>query len=148
MKQVSMPSYLPNPPRDHVAYEELYAHDWGVCFADFAKCPEIRIPPGSSAAKVYRLLPSAEDFEYGGYLTKTRIRYVAGGPEGAHTDYTKPCTFHSHPTGAQYADVPSPADIYYFLKWRHRRAITVGARWIWVWTKDQQNLKTVRRLVE
>ena len=37
---------------------------------------------------------------------------------------------------------------YSFLKWRHLRAITVGADWIWVWTKDRLNLRTVRQLEE
>ncbi len=144
----SVPPHLPNPPRDSVAYQRLYANSVDLCLADFTGCPEIRIRSGSSAAEVYRSLPSAKDFEYAGYLTATRIRYVPAGPTVSHTDSAKPCTFHSHPYVHPNADVPSPLDIYQFLKCRHLRSITVGARWIWFWTKDHQNLKTVRRLME
>jgi hypothetical protein len=44
--------------------------------------------------------------------------------------------------------VPSPSDIYSFLKWRHLRAITVGAGWIWVWDKTKEVLSTVERLLK
>ena len=78
MTRQSIPPHLPKPPCDPAAYQELYAFNSGV--DEFLigynddEWREIRIPTGSSAADVYRLLPSAEDFEYGGYLTKTRIR--------------------------------------------------------------------------
>jgi hypothetical protein len=107
---------------------------------------EIRIPTGLSAAEVYRKLPSATDGEYGGYLTKTRIRYVSGDATGVYVPFEKSCTFHSHPSGDPAADAPSSLDIYAFLKWEHQRTITVGSDWIWVWTKNPQSLKMVWRL--
>jgi len=109
---------------------------------------EKRIPIGLSAPEVYRRLPSATDFEYGGYLTKTRIRFIRGDATRSYTDTDKHCTFHSHPTAFPAADVPSELDVYIFLKRRHFRAITVGAEWIWVWDKNKQVLATVERLLE
>ena len=107
---------------------------------------EIRIPTGLSAAEAYRRLPFATDFEYGGYLTKTRIRYVSGDSTGVYVPFEKCCTFHSHPSGDPAADAPSSLDIYALLKWEHQRTITVGSDWIWVWTKNRQTLKTAWRL--
>jgi len=150
MNQRSLPPHIPHPPCDPAAYEELYTFNSGFdrMGPDYPDWREIRIPSGSSAADVYRLLPSAENFEYGGYVTKTRVRYMAFGPTNAETITAKPCTFHSHPTSHPDADKPSVLDIYSFLKWRNLRAITVGRHWIWVWTKNRQNLKAVRRLRE
>jgi hypothetical protein len=107
---------------------------------------EIRIPTGLSAAEVYRRLPSATDIEYGGYLTKTRIRYVTGDSAGVYVPFEKSCTFHTHPSALPAADAPSSLDIYGFLKWEHQRTITVGSDWIWVWTKNPQTLKMAWRL--
>lgn len=109
---------------------------------------EIRIPPNSTATQVYRMLPTAADYEYGGYLTKTRIRYAAGEATRADVPFEKSCTFHTHPSDHSAADAPSARDVYHFLKWEHQRTITVGADWIWVWTKNQKTLTHVRRLWE
>src|SRR5208282_3275119 len=89
---------------------------------------EIRIKPGLSVEAVYRLLPSATDFEYSGYLSKSRIRYFRGDSHSTGMLMAKPCTFHSHPTKNPYlADVPSLQDIYSFLFYRQLRSVTVGA---------------------
>ena len=42
--------------------------------------------------------------------------------------------------------MPSPPDVYSFLKYRHLRAVTVGATRIWVFDKTPETLQTVRRL--
>jgi hypothetical protein len=44
--------------------------------------------------------------------------------------------------------MPSPNDIYGFLKWPNFRAVTVGANWIWVWDKNKDVLSTVKRLLK
>lgn len=143
------PPHLPQPLADKLAYERLYAFNSGdddYCMEGDWR--EIRIPRGLTAAEVYRRLPSAPNFEYGGYLTQTRIRYMVGEAERAHTITSRPCTFHSHPTDlpGRELDVPSASDIYSFLKWRNRRAITIGASLLWVFDKTRNTLRTVRRL--
>lgn len=148
--QQGMPHHLPNFPIDPAAYRQLYRFNGGLddYMEDDPAWREIRIPPGLSASAVYQLLPSSPTFEYGGYLTRTRIRYAAFDSTRAATFASKACTFHSHPTalpGVQ-ADVPSIQDIYFFLKWRHLRAITVGASIVWVFDKTRATLRTVRRL--
>ena len=149
MKRSNTPPHLPTPPSDRGAHEHLYRFCYGGdVFGTPEDWQERRIPVGLSATEVYHRLPSAPDFEYGGYLTKTRIRFVLGYATGVYTDKDKPCIFHSHPASYRYADVPSPSDIYSFLKWRNLRAITVGAKWIWVWNKNKHVLVTVERLLE
>jgi hypothetical protein len=143
--------HLPRPPRNPEAYQRLYEHARLVDFVDDERTfdwQEARIPGELGASQVYRRLPSAEDIEYGGYLTKTRIRYQRFWLTSARTISWKSCTFHSHPSGHPNADIPSPEDIYHFLKWRHLRAITVGSSWIWIWNKSEHVLKTVRRLAD
>lgn len=149
MAQPRHPSHLPKPLRDPAAYERLYEANSGVddfLHHEYEPWREIRIPPNTSRSDVYHRLPAAPDFEYGGYLTKTRIRYQACEPTGASTIESKPCVFHSHPTKHPGADIPSFSDIYSFLKYRNLRAITVGSTWIWVWNKTPSVLRTVRRL--
>lgn len=144
------PPHLPEPPADPEGYNRLYAFNDGTddYLEDEAAWKEIRIPPGLSADEVYRLLPSAPAFEYGGYLTKARIRYAACDPTRAGTLCSRPCTFHSHPAGLPgiEADTPSVSDVYSFLKYRHLRAVTVGKALIWVWDKTPATLETVARL--
>lgn len=144
--------HLPPPPADLEGYERLYAFNSGLddYLEDEPDWRVIRIPPGLSAAEVYRRLPSAPGFEYGGYLTRTRIRYQACEESRANTLCSRSCTFHSHPTRfpADRADVPSPSDIYSFLKYRHLRAVTVGASILWVFDKTAATFGTVRRLAD
>ena len=101
-------------------YDKLYSFNQGLDSLDFSEgeWKGIRLKPGLSAEDVYRKLPSAPDFEYGGYLTKTRIRYVRCGKTFANTMSSKACTFHSHPTDlpGTEPDLPSAKDIYSFLK--------------------------------
>ena len=149
MKRSKTPPHLPTLPSDRDAYEDLYR--WCHCLdldGILDNWREKQIPIGLSAPEVYRRLPSAPDFEYGGYLTKTRIRFIRGDATRSYTDTDKPCTFHSHPTALPAADIPSETDVYGFLKWRHFRAITIGAEWIWVWDKNKQVLSTAKRLLK
>ena len=143
-------SHLPSPPIDLLAYHRLYASgidsDWDILNLESLR--EIRIPGRLSPEEVYRRLPSAPDFEYGGYLTKTRIRYMACEPTKAFVPSdSKLCTFHSHPSSHPRADAPSPSDVYQFLKQSHLRAITVGANWIWVWDKPRKVFTKIKQLL-
>ena len=142
------PSHLPKMPATPAAYERLYAFNGGV--DDFldrdSRWQEIRIRPGLTEAEVYRLLPCAGDFEFGGYLTKTRIRFIKCDPTRANMPMSKVCTFHSHPTDLATADIPSAGDVFQFLNFRHVRAITVGSSRLWVWDKTKATLNTVKKL--
>ena len=143
------PKHLPECPIDPARYERLYAFNQNLD-DPVPDCPdwkEIRIKPGLPEEEVYRLLPSAADFEYGGYLTSSRIRYVRGGSHSTGMLMSKPCTFHSHPTKNRHlADIPSLQDIHSFLLYRHLRSVTVGATKIWVWDKTKATLGTARKL--
>lgn len=142
--------HLPQPWSDQGAYDDLFRKV--IPYDDYSEADspwqEIRIPRGASAEDVFRLLPSHLDFEYGGYLTKTRIRYVACEPHHAWVPKSKACTFHSHPTKIQNTapELPSVSDIRSFLLGRHWRTITVGRFDLWVWDKTDQTLEVVRRL--
>lgn len=107
----------------------------------------INIQANATPDDTFRLLPSSPDFEYGGYLTETAIHYIACEETRAHIDLTKLCTFHSHPTSYETADIPSSGDIYHYIKWGGGvRSITVGTNWIWVWTKDKSLLNVLQKL--
>jgi hypothetical protein len=142
------PAHLPKVPVNPAAYERLYAFNGRV--DDFldndATWQENRIRPRLTEAEVYRLLPCASGFEYGGYLTKTRIRFIKCDPTKANMPMSKACTFHSHPTDLATADIPSASDVFQFLNYRHVRAITVGSTRIWVWDKTKATLGTVKKL--
>ena len=144
------PGHLPKCPIAPERYERLYAFNQGA--DDFldndANWQEIRIKPGLAEDAVYRLLPCAGSFEYGGYLTKTRIRFIKCDPTRANMPMSKVCTFHSHPTdiAAVAADIPSAGDVFQFLNFRHIRTITVGSTRLWVWDKTNATLGTVKKL--
>lgn len=97
---------------------------------------------------VYQRLPSEMKFEYAGYLTKAQIVYWKGDSHSARSLTSKACTFHSHPTrlGPGEPDLPSAADIRFFLIGRNRRTITVGRFKIWVWDKTPPTLVAARSL--
>lgn len=141
-------AHLPKCPVNRAAYERLYAFNGGT--DDFldndAPWQEIRIRPGLAEDAVYRLLPCAGAFEYGGYLTKTRIRFSKCEATRANIPMSKVCTFHSHPTDIATADVPSASDVFQFLNFRHLRAITVGSTRLWVWDKTRATMTTVKKL--
>jgi hypothetical protein len=141
---------MPRPLLQDADYARLYASTQGIDSLDEegTNAREIRIPTGLTAAEVYRQLPSAPDFEYAGYLTKTRIRYASYGATTSTGPNSKLCTFHTHPTEYDQGDpdMPSPQDIYSFLKWRHRRAITVGKDLLWVMDKTRRTIPVIRRL--
>jgi hypothetical protein len=124
-KSGQLPPHLPNPFMSNEQYRRLYAFNDGVdgFMPENLEWHEMRIRPGLTAKQVYLKLPSAADFEYGGYLTKTRIRYAVCEPTKASVPLFKSCTFHSHPTDKDGTDpdMPSVLDVYAFLKWRHLR---------------------------
>lgn len=145
----SNPPHLPVPWLDQVEYDrfcKLVNPYMDYTEAD-RQWKEIRIRANATAEEVYHRLPSDMDLEYGGYLTKSRIRYVACDPRQAWVPQSKTCTFHSHPTKIQNAepDVPSAADIRHFLLGRHWRTITVGRFSLWVWDKTEQTRQITRK---
>jgi len=144
----NIPPHLPRPFMDPAAYDRLYAFNSGVddYLAFDSDWQQIRIRSGLTEIEVYRMLPHAKDFEFGGHLTKSRIRYLRCGETQANSLMSRTCTFHSHPTAWPAADLPSLNDIYMFLAHRHLRAVTVGATRIWVWDKTRATMSTVRKL--
>ena len=128
-------------------YQHLYSTNYGVDEYELEReeAP-ILIDPAMTAEEVYRMLPSSPDFEFGGFITRNAIRYEKCGAKSARTDFSEPCTWHSHPTDHPNCDIPSRKDIYQFLKWRHRRAITVGRRFIWVFDKSMRTVPIIRAL--
>ncbi|MFN4259517.1 MAG: hypothetical protein ACK4RK_09460 [Gemmataceae bacterium] len=141
--------HLPKCPIDPKRYERLYAFNQNLDdqLPEVPDWKEIRIKPGLSEEAIYRLLPSAPDFEYSGYLTKSRIRYFRGDSHSAGMLMAKPCTFHSHPTkNPHLADIPSLQDIHWFLYYQHLRTITVGATKFWGWDKTKATMGTVRKM--
>lgn len=149
MSVASLPPHLPEPFPAPQAYRRAYEF---IALVDdvYHGAPqdwrEIRIPPGLPAEAVYRRLPVNADFEYAGFLTKTRVRYAVGWDTGAHLLSCKPCTFHTHPTEHPHADLPSFKDLYSFLRYTHRRHVTVGRTLIWVFDKTVRTLAVVERL--
>jgi hypothetical protein len=142
------PHHLPRCPIDSERYDRLYAFNGGT--DDFldndAEWQQIRIRPNLDEVAVYRLLPSARDFEYGGYLTKARIRFRKCDLYSARMPMSKACTFHSHPSDSAMADLPSAADVFQFLNFRHLRAITVGSKRLWVWDKSKATMSVVKKV--
>ena len=145
-------AHLPSPFMSSHEYDLLYAFNLGVddSGVEDTAWREKRIRPGRTAEEVYALLPSAPDFEYGGYLTKTRIRYAACEAMNSDVPHSKLCTFHSHPTNLDGTepDLPSVDDVYAFLKFRSLRAITVGKHIIWVMEKSRRTVPTIRKLAD
>lgn len=137
--------HLPPVPPAADPFARLYRDAWadGPSLLSFER--ERRIDPQATVAKTYARLPWADDFEYTGYLTRTRIYYARGEAHACDTFIDKPCVFHSHPQ-TMGADRPSLADLYVFLKFPMRRAITVGREWIWWWDKTPAILPVVRAL--
>ncbi|MFN4260906.1 MAG: hypothetical protein ACK4RK_16545 [Gemmataceae bacterium] len=142
------PTHLPELPVEPEAYQQLYSFNCGVddYMEETADWQTLRIPPGLPEEEVYRRLPAAPDFEYGGYLTKSRIRFLKCDEDRASTRMSRSCTFHSHPTDSPYADLPSMTDVYSFLAFRHVRAVTVGATQLWVFDKTKATLAIVQKL--
>jgi len=139
---------IPERPIDSEAYERLYEFNSGAddMYEAHDDVREIRFRPGLTEEAVYRMLPSAKGFEYGGYLTKSRIRFHKCEPVRAVYQRSKPCTFHSHPTKYAQADIPSASDVYHFLDGRNLRTIIVGASRLIVWDKTMATLETVKKL--
>ena len=107
----------------------------------------LRIKPHLDLRQISLLLPSSPDYEYSGYITKTRIRYKAGSYDWADTDYSKPVSFHTHPTSAEFANIPSLRDIRSFLVECRTTTLIVGSSLVWIWyhtKKSQQIAKEIR----
>src|SRR5438876_11041039 len=79
------PNHRPTCPIEPERYDRLYLFNQGLDdqLPEVAEWSEIRIKVGWPADEVYRLLPSAVDFEYSGYLTKSRVRFFEAGPSSA-----------------------------------------------------------------
>lgn len=142
------PTHLPELPVEPEAYQQLYSFNCGVddYMEETADWQALRIPPGLPEEEVYQRLPAAPGFEFGGYLTKTRIRFLKCEEDRASTRMSRRCTFHSHPTDSPHADHPSMTDVYSFLAFRHVRAVTVGATQLWVFDKTKATLASIQKL--
>jgi hypothetical protein len=149
MPDSSPPSHLPGPFPDEAAYERAYEfvrNVRDVYHGDPDDWRETRIPAGRPAEEVYRTLPIAPDFEYAGYLTRTRIRYAEGWTTGGRLLANKACTFHTHPGDDPHGDLPSFTDLYTFLRYTHLRHVTAGRSLIWSLDKSMETLAAVDRL--
>ncbi|MDZ4849985.1 MAG: hypothetical protein SGI77_11925 [Pirellulaceae bacterium] len=142
----NLPAYLPKPFMDETAYQTIYEHTNGADDWELDDEEEPIAISSLSAEEVYRMLPSASDFEYGGFITRNEIRYQACEAFSENTHECQPCTWHSHPTAHPNADMPSGRDILNFLKWRSRRAVTVGRDWIWVIDKSLSTIPIIEKL--
>ena len=142
--------HLPIPVLPKQEWDAIYEFNAGADECDFSEneWQQTPIPSGASAEAVYRLLPSAETFEYGGFLTESQIHFVKCKEKSASVISAYPCTFHSHPTNLEGTepDLPSGKDIYSFLKWRQQRAITVGRELIWVFDKTVETIPIIKSL--
>jgi hypothetical protein len=140
--------FSPKYPIEPEAYDRLYAFNHGTddFLGDHSPWQEIRIRSGLSEEQIYQLLPSAAGYEYGGYVTKSRIRYRRCESTEARLPMSKPCTFHSHPTSLITADLPSASDVLLFLNFRHLRSVIVGSSRILVWDKTKPTMEIVKKL--
>ena len=146
----TQPQHLPKPFPPKLGYDQLYIDDdIDDNHYEPDQWKEIRLRPGLTAEQVYQKLPSAETFEYGGYLTKTRIRFVKCGSTSADVPrHRSSCTFHSHPTNLSgtFPDLPSSSDLYGFLFKEPLRSITVGKNLVWVFNKTPKTLPMIKKL--
>jgi hypothetical protein len=146
----TQPQHLPKPFPLKLGYDQLYINEY-IFEKHYEpdQWKEIRLRPGLTAEQVYQKLPSAETFEYAGYLTKTRIRFVKCFQTSA--DLLSPrssCNFHSHPTDlpGTIPDVPSATDLTGFLFRKPLRSITVGKNLVWVFNKTPKTLPIIKKL--
>lgn len=137
--------HLPPPPVTGDPFVALYADTHDITNGEVTEVR--RISSHCTIEHIYRRLPSATDFEYFGYLTKSQIVYGLGCANWAPGIGGKSCVFHSHPTATVQADGPSALDVYGFLAWPMRRSITVGRDFIWWWDKDRTLINLIRRLL-
>jgi hypothetical protein len=119
--------YLPSPFMDQEQHRLLYRDKMATDEFDLeCELPPTPISPDMSEEAVYQLLPTAPDFEYGGFITENLIRYQKCESTFASTVESEACIWHSHPTDAPKADMPSCSDIYTFLTNRTFRAVTAA----------------------
>jgi len=141
--------HLPKPFMPKSEWDRLYEFNAG---ADECDCSEgewktIAIPDGATALEVYRMIPSAPNFEYGGYLAEDKIHFTKCNEKSAGTRTSALCNFHTHPTDlpGTVPDMPSAKDVYAFLKWSNHRAVTVGKELIWVFDKTEQTIPVIQK---
>ncbi len=144
---VLSPLHLGSYPCSRAAYTGLYEHMPRDVFIPPSK--RIRIPDSvQTEIGVYRLLPSAPDFEYGGWLTPKCIFYSKGEAIEAYgVKNHAQTTFHSHPTASEGADIPSNRDLRNLLAWPQIRQVIVGDRYILVLDKTAQTLPVIENLI-
>ena len=134
---------------DTAQHRLLYREKYGVDEFDLdSELAPIPISPSMSEAEVYRMLPTAPDFEYGGFITESFIRYQKCEATLASTVTSEACTWHSHPTNSPMADMPSCSDIYTFLTECTLRAVTTANHKIWVFDKSERTLPSITKLRE
>jgi hypothetical protein len=138
--------YLPTSFALDCDYESLYVDSCDGFGLDSEETP-IVIHPGMTEHEVYRLLPTAESFEFGGVIEPDKIRFQRCDPVMAWTEFSADCSWHSHPTRASACDQPSPMDIRSFLVNRNLRAVTAGRDIIWVFDKQPETIPFVKRLL-
>ena len=107
---------------------------------------EIRIKPQKEPWGWLQQLPSAKNFEYGGYVVGDRIRYLKCSPTSATVPHRNPVNFHSHPTAHPNCDAPSVGDIRSFVWQPDVRAITVGRKVVWVFEKTPESLPVIKSI--
>jgi hypothetical protein len=141
--------YLPTPFMDQEQHRLLYRDKMATDEFDLeCELPPIPISPDMSEEAVYQLLPTATHFEYGGFITENLIRYQKCESTFASTVESEACIWHSHPTDAPKADMPSCSDIYTFLTNRTFRAVTAAKTKIWVFDKSMRTAGTIVKLRE
>jgi len=105
-----------------------------------------RIPVGATEREVYALLPRAQNFEYGGYITRCGVYALRGDEFSVSTSCNKDVVWHSHPYKSSGADYPSAIDLYSMVKWFPVRNVIVGGRYIWVFDKTRHTMPVLRAL--
>lgn len=138
--------YLPTSVTDEREYESLYANSVDGMGMNTEETP-ITIHPGMSEQDVYQLLPTAESFEFGGFIERDVIRHQRCAKKMAWTEFSADCTWHSHPTGSNSCDQPSTIDVRSFLVHRNLRAVTAGRDIVWVFDKKPETIPFIKRLL-
>lgn len=97
----------------------------------------------------WRPVPTDQSIHFFGYLTFVRTYFVRGDTKGVQVlrrekretltlsrDVPKPITFHSQPLCTYYSDIPCDEDLLRFLKFRHRRHVLIGRRYVSIFEKS------------
>jgi len=139
------PCHVPALPCAWNAYRPMFN-------TTFSISPEVdstlfrRIPVGATEREVYALLPRAQDFEYGGYITGRGVYAHKGWELENSTPRNKRVIWHSHPYKYSSADQPSAMDLYIMIAWFPVRNVIVGGRYIWLFDKTRHTMPVLRTL--